>query len=425
MGPERLLGRLMMGFALVLMLILVGCGGESESDEAGTETTAALEAGETEATAAGTETEAEPVKIGVLNPTTGAQTQNGTDVNTGVKLYFDSIGNEVAGRQVELIFEDDASNPQQGLERARKLVENDEVDLLMGVVHSGVGVGVAEYAAQQQVPYIVTCAGANAITGPDSSPYVFRTAETNGQRNLVIGWYTGAELGKKKAAVFSWDFIAGKEHADAFTESFEATGGEVVYNIATPLPTQDFGPFLSQVDKSKIDVIYAFFASADAIRFVQQLREFGFTPEVQVVEQGSLTEDEILPEQGESAVGVIGTTCYTASLDNPVNAKFKELYAEVADREPGWYVYQGYVGAQVAAAAIEAVGGNLTDTQAFLDAIASVKVEGPGGPLMFDDRGQAILNQYVVQVKKGSDGYYHEVMDEMPAVDQDWQPPSQ
>lgn len=410
---------------IVLIVFQIGCGGDSaESDDAGSETTEAVTS---EATDASTSEVAagEPIKIGVLNPTTGAQTQNGTDVNNGIKLYFDSIGNEVAGHPIELIFEDDASNPQQGLERARKLVENDQVDLLMGVVHSGVGVGVAEYADQQEMPYIVTCAGANAITGPDSSPYVFRTAETNGQRNLVIGWYTGAELGKKKAAVFSWDFIAGQEHASAFTESFGNAGGEVVYNVATPLPTQDFGPFLSGVDKSQIDVIYAFYASADAIRFTQQLKEFGFTPDIQVVEQGSLTEDEILPEEGDAALGIIGTTAYTASLDNAENDRFKELYADISDRDPGWYVYQGYVGAQVAAAAIEGVAGDMSDTQAFLDSLAAVEVDGPGGPLSFDDRGQAIVNQYIVEVSKDGDKYYHEVMDEFPAVSQDWQPPTQ
>ncbi len=104
------------------------------------------------------------IKIGVLNPTTGAQTQNGSDVNAGLKLYFDSIGNKVGDHPVELIFEDDASNPQQGLERARKLIDQDKVDLLMGVVHSGVAVGVAEYATEREVPYIITCAGANALT---------------------------------------------------------------------------------------------------------------------------------------------------------------------------------------------------------------------------------------------------------------------
>ncbi|MHB8869841.1 MAG: ABC transporter substrate-binding protein [Thermoleophilia bacterium] len=398
-----------------------GCGG----DTATTTTSIAADTTTTSMEATATsEAPGVPIKIGVLNPTTGAQTQNGTDVNNGIKMYFDSIGNTIAGHPVELVFEDDASNPQQGLERARKLVESDKVDLLMGVVHSGVALGVAGYAAQTSTPYIVTCAGANAITGADRSPYVFRTAETNAQRNLVLGWYAGTKLGYKKAAVFSWDFVAGKEHAEAFAKSFTDAGGEVVYNVATPLPTQDFGPFLSGIDKSKIDVIYAFYASADAIRFVQQLKEFGFTPDIPVIEQGSLTEDEILPEMGDAALGIVDTTCYAPSIDNPVNTKMKELYAQVKPgSNPGWYVYQGYLGAMVAASAIESLGGDVSDKDAFLAAIQGVTLDGPGGPFAFDESGQAVLSQYLTKVEKGDDGtLVHVIFDQVPAVSQAWTP---
>jgi len=387
---------------LLLALIVAACGGD-EGDSA----------------------EKSTIKIGVLNPTTGAQTQNGTDVNTGLKLYFDSIDNEIAGHPVELIFEDDASNPQQGLERARKLVDQDQVDLLMGVVHSGVAVGVAEYAATREVPYIITCAGANALTGEGRSPYVFRTAETNAQRNLVIGWYAATELGYKTAAGFSWDFVAGVEHIDGFTKSYEDAGGTVTSSTLTPLPTSDFGPYLSKLDKNGQDVIWAFYASADAIAFVQQLKQFGFTPDTPVIDQGSLTEDEILPEMGDDALGITGTTCYTWSLDNEVNAALTEQYSALGKEHPGWYVYQGYLGAMVAEAAIQGVDGDLSDKQAFLDAIQSVSIDGPGGPFSFDEQGQAVLNQYVVTVEKDSSGdLYHRVYETFEGVSQFWAPPT-
>jgi branched-chain amino acid transport system substrate-binding protein len=391
----------------LLAFVLASCGG-SESE--GT---------------AGSDEQQSTIKIGVLNPTTGAQTQNGTDVNNGLKLYFDSIGNTVAGHPIELIFEDDASNPQQGLERARKLIDQDKVDLLMGVVHSGVAVGVAEYAAQREVPYIITCAGANALTGAAGSPYVFRTAETNAQRELVIGWYAAKKLGYETAALFSWDFVAGQEHIDAFKKAFEDAGGKVVSSTATPLPTNDFGPYLSKLPKTGQDAIWAFYASADAIRFVQQLEQFGFTPGIPVLDQGSLTEDEVLPEMGDAALGITGTTCYTWSLDSPVNKTFTEQYSADGSKHPGWYVYQGYMGAMVAAAALDQVGGDVSDKQAFLTAIQGVKVDGPGGPFSFDDQRQAVLNQYIVKVEKDSSGLlYHKVYETYDAVSQSWTPPA-
>lgn len=413
----------LVGVLLVFSGLLSACG--SGGDATTTSTAVATTAGDATTTTGGetTTTLGTPIKIGVLNPTTGAQTQNGTDVNKGLQLYFDSIGNQVAGHPIELVFEDDASNPQQGLERARKLVEQDKVDFLMGVVHSGVAVGIAQYAAQNEIPYIITCAGANGLTGEERSPYIFRTSETNAQRNLVIGWYAATELGYKKAALFSWDFVAGAEHMAAFKASFEAAGGEAVIETATPLPTSDFGPFLSKIDKTKIDSIYAFYASADAIRFVQQLKQFGFTPGLPVVEQGSLTEDEVIPQMGDDALGIKGTTCYTWSLDNPANTTFLEQYAAAGGEKPGWYVYQGYLGAMVASAAIEGAGGDLSDKEGFLTALASVKIDGPGGPFEFDSQGQAILNQYIVEVAKDSNGtLFHEVSETIPAVSQAWKP---
>lgn len=414
----------LLGVLLVFSALLSACssGGETTTTAA----TVATTAGEATTTTAGetTTTLGTPIKIGVLNPTTGAQTQNGTDVNKGLQLYFDSIDNQVAGHPIELAFEDDASNPQQGLERARKLVEQDKVDFLMGVVHSGVGVGVAQYAAQSKTPYIVTVAGANALTGAERSPYVFRTCQTNAQRNLVIGWYAAAKLGYKNAALFSWDFVAGAEHMAAFKTAFEAAGGKAMYEVATPLPTSDFGPFLSKVDKSKIDSIYAFFASADAIRFVQQLKQFGYTPGLPLLEQGSLTTDEILPQMGDDALGIQGATEYTWSIDNPSNKAFLEQYAAAGgEGKPGFYVYQGYLGAMVAAAAIEGAGGDLSDKDAFMAALAAVKIETPGGPFAFDSQGQAITNQYLFTVEKDSNGsLYHKVLETFPAVSQTWKP---
>jgi len=373
----------------------------------------------------GESTEGSTIKIGVLNPTTGSQTQNGTDVNAGLKLYFDSIGNEVAGHPIELIFEDDASNPQQGLERARKLIDQDQVDLLMGVVHSGVSIGVADYAAKREVPYICTCAGANVLTGPDRSPYFFRTAESNAQRNIVLGWYAAEKLGYETATVFAWDFVAGTEHAGAFKKAFEDAGGKVVSEIYTPLPTNDFGPYLSTVKKGAQDCIYAFYASSDAIAFVQELRQFGLTPKTPVIEQGSLTEDEVIPQMGDDALGITGTTCYTWSLNNEVNNALCDQYDPTGAKHPGWYVYQGYLGAMVAKTAIETVGGDLSDKQAFLDAIQNVSIDGPGGPFKFDDRGQCILNQYIVKVEKNSNGeLYHKVYDTFESVSQSWTPPT-
>lgn len=404
---------------VLAVVVVVGCGGTEDT------TTTAAAGGETTTTAA--PASGEPIKIGCLSPTTGPQVHEGSSMSEGFKAYLESIGNQIAGRPIELIFEDDASNAQQGLERARKLVERDQVDILTCPVNSGVVLGVAAYTAEKEIPTIVPISHADVLTGEKRSPYVFRTVETSKQRSVAPAYFIAKKLGYTKAAVFSWDFVVGQEMIKDFTDAYTALGGEVVYTTATPLGTQDFGPYLSKIDKTKIDCIYVFYASPDSIRFVQQLQQFGFTPGVPVIDNGTLTEEGVLAEQGDAALGIKSVTCYSNALDNPENEAFMKYWAEnYKGAKPNWYTFQGWQMAMVLEAGIKGVSGNVEDKEAFLAAMQAVKINTPGGPFSFDERGQAILDQYSYEVVKLDDGTLGKKMlgDKWEAVGQDWTPPA-
>lgn len=368
---------------------------------------------------------ARAVRIGVLNPTSGSLAANGEDVNAGIKLYFDSINYTVNGVAVELSYADTAGNPEQALEQTRRLVEQGNVDFLLGVVSSSVVVPLADFADENQVPLIVAVAGGTpVITGPDRSPYVFRAGITTNQLEAPFGWYVVTEMGHQKATTYAWDFAAGKSRAETFGNAFSAAGGEVVAQNYAPLDTSDFGPFIAQLNRDEIDLVYAFFAGPGAIAFVKQMAEFGITPELQLVGPGFLTEAEILPEMGRSAVGIVSATHYTPAADNAANQRFIELFQASREGLPGTYIESGYLAALIAASAIEAVGGDMSDTQTFLDALQSLEVEGPGGTFSFDERGQGLRNVYIVEVVEDENGnIVHELLDEIEDVSQDWSAP--
>lgn len=381
-----------------------------------------------EAAAAESESVSGTVKIGILTPTTGSLASNGEDVNTGIRLYFDSISNLVGNTQIELVFADTAANSEQALEQARRLIEQEQVDFLMGIVSSSVAVPIAELVNEQQIPLIVAVAGGTpVITGPDRSPYVFRTGITTGQLEPPFAWYVAKELGYSRAATFAWDFGAGHARADAFKSSFAAAGGEVVNEQWPPVGTTDFGPFIGLFNPDEVDVVYAYFAGPGAIAFVNQMSEFGITPNTPLVGPGFLTEFEVLPSMGDSAVGIVSATHYTPVADNAANQAFISLYHALKEDEsllPGTYIESGYLAALVSAQAVQAVGGNLSDTQAFLDALQALQVEGPGGMFSFDDHGQGIRNVYIIEVVKDADGNVtHQVISVLENVTQDWTPP--
>jgi branched-chain amino acid transport system substrate-binding protein len=371
------------------------------------------------AAAQGTPEVTSTVKIGVSNPTTGAFAVFGEQVNTGIRLYFDGIGNQVGDTAIELVFVDTAGDPQQALDQARRLVQEQNVDLLMGIVNSAVVPPLAEFAGQQQVPLVITIGGARVATGPDRNPYVFRTAMANGQQDRVLGWYTAEQLGKRRAATFAWDFLVGEERVGGFAETFTGAGGEIVNQQKPPLGTTDYGPFISQVDPGSIDVIYAFFAGPGALAFTQQLREFGLTPDLQLVASDYFTAG-VLDEMGEDALGLIQAGAYTASLETPENQAFIEAYQASHEGLPGVYVAEGYLGAMVVAEAIRnAAGGG---KQALLDALAATNVVGPAGPLTFDAYGQAVRHCYITRVDQTDGGVTQTVIDTVENVSQDWTP---
>lgn len=360
------------------------------------------------------------VKIGVLNPTTGGLAFFGELSNQGIQLYFDN--NRIESVDVELVYADTAGDPQQALDQARRLVEQEEVDFLMGLVNSAVVVPLAQFADEAQVPLLTVIAGAQAPLGPNSSPYVFRSAMANGQQDRPLGWYTASELGLTQGATAAWDFLVGEERAGSFAEMFTDTGGTILTEQKPPLGTTDYGPYLSQIDPSAIEVVYAFFAGPGAISFLQQMGEFGLSPDIQVVASGYFTAG-VLGAMGGSAEGLVQAAQYTTVLDTPENKTFLELYEAQLGGEPSVYVEEGYLGAEVAARAIESLGGDLSDIQAFLDALAGLDFDGPSGPIRFDKNGQSVRNVYITRVVVGEDGtVQHEVIDVIEDVTLDWTP---
>jgi branched-chain amino acid transport system substrate-binding protein len=362
------------------------------------------------------------IRIGVLNPTSGSFAVFGEQVNLGINLYFDGIGRMVGGTQIELVFADSAGDPQQALDQARRLIQEENVELLMGIVNSAVVPPIAELAGQEQVPLLVTVGGAQVATGPDRNPYVFRTAMANGQQDRVLGWYAATELGLRRVATFAWDFIVGEERVGGFSQTFTAAGGEIVNQQKPPLGTTDYGPFISQVNPGDIDAIYAFFAGPGALAFMQQLAQFGITPNVQVLAADYFTAG-VLNEMGADAAGLVQAGAYTAAIATPENQAFIEAYQANNEGLPGVYVEEGYLGAMVAAAAIEAAGGS-SEARALIDALAGLDVTGPAGPVTFDDRGQAVRTVYITRVEEAEGGVAQTIVSTVAAVSQDWTAPA-
>ena len=185
------------------------------------------------------------IKIGLVQTFSGPLSIVGIEAADGFELFLEQNQNKIAGRPVTLIKEDDASNPTQGLERVRRLVEREQVHVLTGITSSAVAYAVRGYVDQRQVPLVIMgSAGANGLTDQQGSPYIFRTSFSNRQLGGPFGPYACSKLGYKKIAVMASDFVTGHEQSAAFEAEFTKAGCQVVKKIMAPLGTSDYAPFL-------------------------------------------------------------------------------------------------------------------------------------------------------------------------------------
>jgi branched-chain amino acid transport system substrate-binding protein len=337
-----------------------------------------------------------PIKIGNLNSYTGAIAY-ASEVNlNAMNLYFDSINWTVAGRKIEIIKEDDQFNPQVGLQKAKKLVESDKVDLVVGVQASNVALAVLNYMKQQKAFYVVSGAGTDAITW-DRYPYLFRTSISAYQLSMPTAHYVYDNLGKEIVTAGS-DYAGGRDVIGQFKGPYVAKGGKVLKEIWPPLGTQDFSPYLTDIKSINPPVTYDFMPGADAVRFIQQYSEFGLKEKMPLV-GFTMIDSQMIATLGKSALGVISALTYVDTLDIPEAKKFAADYQAKFKASPDLFADYGYVAAKALAEAIQAVDGDTSNKDKLAEAMTKVSFKAPRGAFRFDPATHnPIQDIYICQV---------------------------
>lgn len=355
---------------------------------------------------------AEDIKVGMILPYSGVYAALGQDIDDGFTLGLDTYGQGVA--EFEIIREDDETKPPVGLAKTKKLILQDEVDVLTGIVSSGVLGAIRDVVDGAGVPLIVSNAGNDEATGEACSPFITRVSFSNHQVNTPMGQYL-VDQGIKKVFTIAPDYAAGRQMIDAFTEAFTAAGGEVVGQEWPAFQkTQDFGPFLANAKASGADAVYVFFAGGEAISFVKQYDSFGLKAEMPLYGSGFLTSSLYVNAQGPAAEGVIAALHYVPTLDNPENAAFVAAFKEKTGRIPSEYAVHGY---DAARALVEAVKSGATDRAAIAAALPKVAFTGPRGDLRIDPATNNIVQPiHVYETVAGADGLTQKVLATLPAV---------
>ena len=355
---------------------------------------------------------AEPIKIGVLLPSSGVYAGLGNDQTLALELGFDDFGREVAGRPIELIHADTQSKPGSGLAQIKKLVLRDKVDVVVGIISSAVAGAVRDYVHNAQVPLILSNAGNDDLTGAQCSPWILRSSFSNSQISREMGPWMAAR-GFNNVFLMAFDYLAGHQAMEAFRGGFVAAGGTVVGEEYPPLgETEDFGPYLAKVKAADPDAVYVFFAGGPAIKFVKEWAAFGLKGEIQLAGAGWLNSALYINAQGMDAEGSLGILNYVPSIDTPENHAFQENFRAAHGRDASEFGVAAYDSARIIVEALKATGGNTTDKEALVAAMQATRFDGPRGPFRIDPRtNNVIQNVYIFEVQAQGDGVAAVVQD--------------
>ena len=343
------------------------------------------------------------IKVGLMLPYTGTYAALGNAITNGFKLAVEENGGKVAGRDVEYFTVDDESDPAKAPENANKLIKRDNVDVMVGTVHSGVALAMSKVARDNNTLLIIPNAGADDITGPLCAANVFRTSFSNSQLGIAMGKVM-ADQKKKTAVTITWKYAAGEESIGGFKESFEAGGGKVVKELFLPFPQVEFQPLLTEIASLKPDVVYAFFAGGGAVKFVKDYAAAGLNKTIPLVGPGFLT-DGTLEAQGEAAQGMLTTLHYADGLNNPKNNAFRAAYMKAFKAEPDVYAVQGYDAAQLLIVGMNAVKGDTSKRAEIVKAMEGAKIDSPRGSLALSKGHNPIHDIYLRKVEGKENKY--------------------
>jgi branched-chain amino acid transport system substrate-binding protein len=362
----------------------------------------------------------DPIKIGYFGPLTGFAAQTGRNMQSGLEVYLKSQNYEVAGRKIKLFTADTESKPAVALTKVRKLYEKDGCHVIMGGLLASTGYALQPYVDKKRIPTNYPVMAPDDLTQRKRAKWIIRTGWTSSQPNHPFGEYAYKVLGYRKIVTIGYDYAFGWENVGGFQTTFEALGGRIIQKLWTPVGTQDYGPFLGQIDKNA-DAVYALLFGSGALQFVKQYKDYGLKAKIPLIGGGTTTDEHVLPSMGDEAIGTITTLHYSAALDNPANKKFVAAFREHAKRSADYYSAFAHTGGKWIVESIKAINGDVENREKFMNAMKNLKITGtPRGDFKLDNYGNPIQNAYIRKVERVGGELQNTVIKTYPKVSQFW-----
>ena len=344
----------------------------------------------------------QPVKIGFISTFSGPTAVIGNDMRNSFELALDHLGRKMAGKPVEVIYEDDQQKPEVGVQKSQKLVESDKVDFVIGYIWSNVLLASLKPVVDSQTFLISANAGPSQIAGEQCSPFFFSTSWQNDQTPQAMGTYM-TQKGVKTAFLIGPNYAAGKDMLTGVRTTFK---GQVIGEELTKWPDQlDFSTELSKVRAARPEAVFVFYPGAAGVQFLTQYAQSGLKGQIPLYT--AFTIDAItLPLQKDLALGVPGAQEWVNDLPNDANKKFVADFRAKHKNYPSFYGAQSYDAANFVNSAVVAVNGDLSKKDAMRAEMRKAHYASVRGPYKYGNNQFPIQNFYLQDVVKDAEGNF-------------------
>ena len=343
----------------------------------------------------------EPLRVGVLVTLSGPGAVLGQQVRNGVELALRRRGGALGGRHVDLVVVDDELKPDVAVSRAKRLIESDKVDFVIGPIFSNILAAIIRPVTEGGAILISPNAGASKFAGAKCNADFFVTSYENTQIHAVLG-EVAQRRGYRRAFLLAPNYQAGRDAMAGFESRFK---GAIVAEDYVPLTQIDFQADLARIADAKPDVIFAFMPGGLGVALVRQFRDAGLADRIPFL--SAFTVDEsTLPAERDAAVGLYGAMTWAPDMDNAANKAFVADYLAAYHGVPGSYAMQAYDAAQLIDGALQKTGGSTADKAKLRAALHAAPFVSPRGGFRFNSNNYPIQDFYLVRAARRADGLY-------------------
>ncbi|HEY7246769.1 MAG TPA: ABC transporter substrate-binding protein [Xanthobacteraceae bacterium] len=341
------------------------------------------------------------IKIGFISTFSGPPAAIGNDMRNSFELGLDHFGRKLGGLPVEVVYEDDLTKPEVGVQKTQKLIESDKVDFIVGYIWSNVLLASLKPIVDSKTFAIVTNAGASQLAGELCSPYVFSTSWNNDQTPQALGLYMN-QKGVKTAFLMGPNYAAGKDMVEGVKATFK---GRIVGEELTRWPDQlDFSAELSKARAAKPDAIFAFYPGGAGIQFITQYAQSGLKGQIPLYTVFTI-DDLSLPRLKDLAVGIPGVQQWVNDLPNDANKKFVADYKAKYKASPSFYGSQTYDAVSLIDSGLKAVHGDMSKKDELRRALEKADFKSVRGNFKFGNNHIPIQTFYLQDAVKQGDEY--------------------